>query len=63
MSLGHSQRKPEVGLMAGNSLITLVHLIRRVGSSHHICRDVEGAENAVLKFTTQQLKHITYKRQ
>ena len=63
MSLGHSQRKPEVGLMAGNSLITLVHLIRRVGSSHHICRDVEGAENAVLKFTTQQLKRIMCKRQ
>ena len=62
MSLGHSQRKPEVGLMAGNSLITLVHLIRRVRRSHHICRDVEGAENAVLKFTTQQLKHITYTR-
>ena len=42
MSLGHSQRKPEVGLMAGNSLITLVRLIKRVGSSHHICRDIEG---------------------
>ena len=38
----HSQRKPEVGLMAGNSLITLVRLIKRVGSSHHICRDIEG---------------------
>ena len=63
MSLGQSQRKPEVGLVAENSLITLVHLIKRVGSSHHIGRDVEGAENTVLKFMTQHLKRITCKRQ
>ena len=43
MSLGHSWRKPEVGLVAGNSLSTLVHLINWVGSSYHICRDIEGA--------------------
>ena len=62
MSLGHSQRNQKWDLWQKN-LITLVHLIKRVGSSHHICRDVEGAENAVLKFTTQQLWCITYKRQ
>ena len=49
MSLGHSQGKPEVGLVAGKSLITLVHLIKRVGSSHHISRDVEGAGKCSLE--------------
>ena len=62
MSLGHSQRNQKWDLWQKN-LITLVHLIKRVGSSHHIGRDVEGAENAVLKFTTQQLKRIMCKRQ
>ena len=51
------------GTCGRENLITLVYLMNQMESSHHICRDVEGAGNAVLRFTTQQLKHITYKRQ
>ena len=60
MSLGHSQGKPEVGLVAGKSLITLVHLIKRVGSSHHIFRDVEGAGKCSLEVynTAAEVHHV-----
>ena len=60
MSLGHSQRKPEVELVAENNLITLVHLINRVGSSHHICRDVKGAGKCRLEVynTAAEVHHV-----
>ena len=59
MSLGHSQRRPEARLEAGK-IITLMYLMNRVGSSHHICRDVEGAGKCTLEVydTVAEAHHV-----
>ena len=59
MTLGHSQRRPEAGLEAGK-IITLMYLMNRVGSSHHICRDVEGAGKCTLEVynTAAEVHHV-----
>ena len=37
------------GTCSRENLITLVYLMNRVGSSHHICRDVEGVGKCTLE--------------
>ena len=51
------------GTCGRENLITLVYLMNRVGSKHQFARMLREQENEVLKFTTQQLKCITYKKQ
>ena len=51
------------GTCGRENLITLVYLMNQVGSSHQFARMLREQENEVLKFTTQQLKCITYKKQ
>ena len=61
LNVSRSQsEEAKVGLVAENNLITLVHLINRVGSSHHICRDVEGAGKCRLEVynTAAEVHHV-----
>ena len=48
------------GTHGRENLITLVYLINPVGSSHHICRDVEGAGKCTLEVydTVAEAHHV-----
>ena len=48
------------GTHGRENLITLVYLMNRVGSSHHICRDVEGAGKCTLEVynTAAEVHHV-----
>ena len=48
------------GTHGRENLITLVYLMNRVGSSHHICRDVEGAGKCTLEVydTVAEAHHV-----
>ena len=48
------------GTRGRENLITLVYLMNPVGSSHHICRDVEGAGKCSLKVynTAAEAHHV-----
>ena len=48
------------GTHGRENLITLVYLMNPVGSSHHICRDVEGAGKCTLEVydTVAEAHHV-----
>ena len=63
MSLGHSQKRPEAGLMAGKISSHWCTWWIEWGAHTTFAGMLREQGNEVLKFTTQQLKRITCKRQ
>ena len=55
-----SVKEARRGTCGRENLITLVYLMNRVGSSHHICRDVEGAGKCTLEVynTAAEVHHV-----
>ena len=55
-----SVKEARRGTCGRENLITLVYLMNRVGSSHHICRDVEGAGKCTLEVynTAAEVPHV-----